>query len=76
MTKSIIKFTILFLILLALCKNALARNKETYELLDLFGQIFDQVRENYGEEETDKDLIEKAIDGMLTGLDPHSGYLN
>ena len=76
MTKSIIKFTVLFLILLALCKNALARNKETYELLDLFGQIFDQVRENYVEEVTDKDLIEKAIDGMLTGLDPHSGYLD
>ena len=76
MTKSIIKFTVLFLILLALCKNALARNKETYELLDLFGQIFDQVRENYVEEVTDKDLIEKAIDGMLTGLAPHSGYLD
>ena len=76
MTKSIIKFTVLFLILLALCKNVLARNKETYELLDLFGQIFDQVRENYVEEVTDKDLIEKAIDGMLTGLDPHSGYLD
>ena len=76
MTKSIIKFTVLLLILLALCKGVLARNKETYELLDLFGQIFDQVRKNYVEEVTDKDLIEKAIDGMLTGLDPHSGYLD
>ncbi len=76
MTKSIIKFTVLLLILLALCKSVLAKNKETYELLDLFGQILDQVRKNDVEEVTDKDLIEKAIDGMLTGLDPHSGYLD
>ena len=61
MTKSIIKFTVLFLILLALCKNALARNKETYELLDLFGQIFDQVRENYVEEVDMDNILEGAI---------------
>ena len=76
MIKSLLKFIFLFFILTVLCKNVLAKNKETYELLDLFGQIFDRVRENYVEEVKDKDLIEKAIDGMLTGLDPHSGYLN
>ena len=52
------------------------KNKETYEYLDLFGQIFDRVRSSYVDEVTDEELIEKAIDGMLTGLDPHSGYMN
>ena len=54
----------------------IAKNKETYEFLDLFGQIFDRVRSDYVEEVSDEELIEKAIDGMLTGLDPHSGYMN
>ena len=76
MIKSLIKFTVLSLFLFTLCKNVLAKNKEKYELLDLFGQIFDRVSEKYVEEVSDKDLIEKAIDGMLTGLDPHSGYLD
>jgi len=56
--------------------SAESKNKETYELLDLFGQIFDRVRSSYVEEITDEEIIEKAIDGMLTGLDPHSGYMN
>ena len=52
------------------------KSKETYEYLDLFGQVFDRVRSSYVEEVTDEELIEKAIDGMLTGLDPHSGFMN
>ena len=56
--------------------SAASKNKETYEYLDLFGKIFDRVRSQYVEEVTDEELIEKAIDGMLTGLDPHSGYMN
>jgi len=56
--------------------HSASKNKETYEYLDLFGQIFDRVRSEYVEEVTDQELIEKAIDGMLTGLDPHSGYMN
>ena len=56
--------------------NVIAKNTETYEFLDLFGQVFDRVRKDYVEEVSDKELIEKAIDGMLTGLDPHSGYLD
>ncbi len=55
---------------------AASKNKETYEYLDLFGKVFDKVRSEYVEEVTDQELIEKAIDGMLTGLDPHSGYMN
>jgi len=56
--------------------NTVSKNKETYEYLDLFGQIFDRVRSQYVDNVTDEELIEKAIDGMLTGLDPHSGYMD
>ena len=50
--------------------------EEKYKYLDLFGQVFDRVRTSYVEEVSDQELIEKAIDGMLSGLDPHSGYMN
>ena len=76
MTKKHIIISLFFFIFFFLSNNVLAKNKETYELLDLFGQIFDRVGSNYVEEVSDKELIEKAIDGMLTGLDPHSGYMN
>ena len=70
-------YSILILFLLSSFKvYAVTKNKDTYEYLDLFGQIFDRVKSEYVEEVTDKELIEKAIDGMLTGLDPHSGYMN
>ena len=51
-------------------------DQEKYKYLDLFGQVFDRVRSSYVEEVTDQELIEKAIDGMLSGLDPHSGFMN
>ena len=51
-------------------------DEEKYKYLDLFGQVFDRVRSSYVEEVTDQELIEKAIDGMLSGLDPHSGFMN
>jgi carboxyl-terminal processing protease len=47
-----------------------------YEQLDLFGDIFDRIRMEYVEEVEAKDLIEAAIDGMLSSLDPHSSYLS
>ncbi|MGF1446056.1 MAG: S41 family peptidase [Pikeienuella sp.] len=50
-----------------------ARN--TYEYLDLFGNIFERVRQNYVEEVDEQKLIEAAINGMLSSLDPHSSYL-
>ena len=58
--------------------NSFASNNddEKYKYLDLFGQVFDRVRSSYVEEVSDQELIEKAIDGMLSGLDPHSGYMN
>ena len=56
--------------------KAFSDEEEKYNYLDLFGQVFDRVRSSYVEEVTDQELIEKAIDGMLSGLDPHSGYMN
>ena len=50
--------------------------EETYRLLDLFGDVFERVRRDYVEEVGDEELIEAAINGMLTDLDPHSSYLN
>ncbi|MFQ6553711.1 S41 family peptidase [Aestuariibius insulae] len=47
-----------------------------YEQLDLFGDIFERIRAQYVEEVDEGDLIEAAIDGMLTSLDPHSSYLS
>ena len=69
-------FIVLLILLSSFSSYGASKNKETYEYLDLFGQIFDRVRSEYVEEVTDQELIEKAIDGMLTGLDPHSGYMN
>src|SRR6056297_773063 len=47
-----------------------------YEQLDLFGDIFERIRAQYVEEVDTSDLIEAAINGMLTSLDPHSSYLS
>ena len=49
---------------------------ETYRLLQLFGDVFDRIRAEYVEPVNDRDLVENAINGMLTGLDPHSSYMN
>ena len=49
---------------------------ETYRLLQLFGDVFARVRAEYVEPVQDRDLVENAVNGMLTGLDPHSAYLN
>ena len=67
---------VIFFFISTFSNNAISKDKKTYEYLDLFGQIFDRVRSSYVDDVTDEDLIEKAIDGMLTGLDPHSGYMN
>jgi carboxyl-terminal processing protease len=49
---------------------------DTYRLLNLFSDVFERVRADYVEPVDDKDLVENAINGMLTGLDPHSSYMN
>lgn len=51
-------------------------NASVYEQLDLFGDIFERIRAGYVEEVDEKELIEAAINGMLTSLDPHSSYLS
>lgn len=51
------------------------RPTSVYEQLDLFGDIFERIRAQYVEEVDEADLIEAAINGMLTSLDPHSSYL-
>ncbi len=53
-----------------------SNNAETYKQLNLFGDVFEQVRADYVDDVSDDTLIEGAINGMLTSLDPHSNYLN
>ena len=48
----------------------------TYRLLTLFGDVFERVRSQYVDPVSDKELVENAVNGMLTGLDPHSSYMN
>ncbi|MBC8014003.1 MAG: S41 family peptidase, partial [Methyloceanibacter sp.] len=55
---------------------ASAANSEIYRQLDLFGEVLERVRSDYVEKPEDPKLIEAAINGMLTALDPHSAYLN
>ena len=49
---------------------------DTFRQLDLFGEVFEQVHQNYVETPEDSKLIKGAIDGMLAGLDPHSSYMD
>ncbi|MBA4012796.1 MAG: S41 family peptidase [Phenylobacterium sp.] len=56
--------------------SAQAPKVKTYKMLELFGDVLDTVERQYVTEVDDQKLIEAAIDGMLTSLDPHSGYLN
>ena len=61
---------------LARSQSASAANSEIYRQLDLFGEVLERVRSDYVEKPDDAKLIEAAINGMLTALDPHSSYLN
>ncbi|HEU5047489.1 MAG TPA: S41 family peptidase [Rickettsiales bacterium] len=55
---------------------SLADKNDTYDMLNLFSEVFQRVRTDYVEPVKDTDLIEAAINGMLSSLDPHSSYLN
>ena len=59
-------------------ENAVAEDAEinSYELLNLFGEVMERAKATYVEDVSDKQLIEAAINGMLTSLDPHSSYLD
>ena len=56
--------------------SATPGNSEIYRQLDLFGDVLERVRSDYVEKPDDSMLIDSAINGMLTALDPHSAYLN
>ena len=62
--------------LMPVANAAESSRAETYRLLNLFSDVFERVRADYVEPVKDKDLVENAINGMLTGLDPHSSYMN
>ncbi len=53
-----------------------AGHTDTYRLLTLFGDVFERVRADYVEPVADRDLINNSLNGMLTGLDPHSSYMD
>jgi len=63
----------------SLLSSALAQDGgkgEAYRLLSLFADVFERVRAEYVEPVVERDVVENAINGMLTGLDPHSSYMN
>ncbi len=81
MKKNKLLFIALFAGLFLSIADVQAAKKEddeanTYELLNLFGEVMERAKLNYVEEVSDKKLIESAINGMLTSLDPHSSYLD
>src|SRR6202165_4364703 len=53
-----------------------AAGGDTYSQLNLFGEVFERVRADYVEKPDDSKLVEGAINGMVTALDPHSRYMN
>ena len=75
MRQIVIAFTII-VVAIATAVAAQQNNSETYRQLNLFGDIFERVQMDYVEEVSEEKLIEAAVNGMLTSLDPHSGYLN
>ena len=56
--------------------SAVAASAETYRQLSLFGDVFEKVRTDYVEKPDEAKLIEAAVNGMLTSLDPHSSYMD
>src|SRR5689334_17990146 len=56
--------------------SARAATADTYRQLNLFGDVFERVRSDYVEKPDDGKLVESAISGMLSGLDPHSSYMD
>jgi carboxyl-terminal processing protease len=56
--------------------SAKAAAADTYRQLSLFGDVFERVRTDYVEKPDDSKLVESAINGMLSGLDPHSSYMD
>ena len=74
--KTIATLVILILIKFNVGSNINASENDVYKQLNLFGEVYERVRNEYVEKVTDKELIEAAINGMLQSLDPHSSYLD
>ncbi|HYA73397.1 MAG TPA: S41 family peptidase [Roseiarcus sp.] len=60
----------------AVSQSAYAAAADTYRQLNLFGDVFDKIRDDYVEKPDEAKLIEAAINGMLSSLDPHSSYMD
>ncbi len=74
---AVVLATVAFLPLSAVrAEDAAPVSEDTYELLNLFGDVLERIRADYVEAPSDKELIETAITGMLSALDPHSSYMN
>ena len=56
--------------------SAMASASDTYRQLNLFGDVFERIRSDYVEKPDEQKLIEAAINGMLSSLDPHSSYMD
>ncbi len=80
MSKRLINISVVALLVLGaqLASSSVpeAGSSDTFRQLKLFGDVFERVRAEYVEAVSDEELIEAAINGMLTSLDPHSGYLD
>ncbi|KRR23308.1 peptidase S41 [Bradyrhizobium lablabi] len=53
-----------------------AARSDTYNQLNLFGSVFERIKTSYVEKPDDSKLMEGAINGMISALDPHSRYMN
>lgn len=79
---SILTVSLLCLMLISPLAEAAKQSKaqtedaDTYELLNLFGEVMERAKVSYVEDVSDKKLIESAINGMLSSLDPHSSFLD
>ncbi len=60
----------------AFADDAAPEHQDTYHLLTLFGDVFEKVRADYVAPVDDRELVDNALNGMVTGLDPHSSYMN
>ncbi len=71
------KKSLIFIIFVFLSTTVLSdEDKNVYKYLNLFGEAFEKIKNNYVEDVSSKELIESAIEGMLGSLDPHSTFLN
>ena len=70
------KFILIFTVFIFSSLAKAEEDRDVYKYLNLFGEAFEKIKNNYVEDVTSKDLIESAIEGMLSSLDPHSTYLN